>query len=106
MLAFVHLVACGEALMLAKRAGLDLAQAYEVIRGELGNELRPRDRGPGDPRGQLRHRLHARPRLKDLGLALALGRETGVPLELAELTEQAFARARDATAARPGRRWW
>ena len=31
MLAFVHLVACGEALMLAKRAGLDLAQAFEAI---------------------------------------------------------------------------
>ena len=33
--------------------------------------------------------------LKDLGLALALGRETGVPLALAELTEEAFAQARD-----------
>src|SRR5262249_5856813 len=32
MLAFVHLVATGEALMLAKRAGLDLAQAFEVVR--------------------------------------------------------------------------
>ena len=34
--------------------------------------------------------------LKDLGLALALGRETGVPLALAELTEETFAQARDA----------
>ena len=32
MLAFVHLVAAGEALMLARRGGLDLAQSYEVIR--------------------------------------------------------------------------
>ncbi|MET0561538.1 MAG: NAD-binding protein, partial [Gaiellaceae bacterium] len=32
--------------------------------------------------------------LKDLGLA-ALGRETGVPLALTELTEEAFAHARD-----------
>ena len=30
-------------------------------RGELGDELRPRDRGPGDPERQLRHRVHARP---------------------------------------------
>ena len=36
MLAFVHLVAAGEALMLAKRGGLDLAQAYPCHQGELG----------------------------------------------------------------------
>ncbi len=31
---------------------------------ELGQQLRPRDREPGDPRRQLRHRLHAGPRLQ------------------------------------------
>ena len=31
MLAFIHLVAAGEALMLAKRGGLDLAQAFHAI---------------------------------------------------------------------------
>ena len=39
MLAFIHLVAAGEALMLAKRAGLDLAQAYEVIRASSGTSF-------------------------------------------------------------------
>ena len=39
MLAFVHVVAVGEALMLARRAGLDLAQAYEVIRASSGNSF-------------------------------------------------------------------
>ena len=33
--------------------------------------------------------------LKDLGLALELGSETGVPLELAELAERAFEQARE-----------
>ena len=32
MLAFIHLVADGEALMLAKRGGLDLAQAWAAIK--------------------------------------------------------------------------
>ena len=67
MLAFVHLVAVGEALMLAKRGGIDLAKAFEAIRGELRQQLRARDREPGDPLGQLRHRLHHRPRVQGPG---------------------------------------
>ncbi len=42
--------------------------------------------------------------LKDLGFALGLGRELGVPLELAELVEAGVrTRARGSTAAAPGR---
>ena len=40
MLAFIHLVAAGEALMLAKHGGIDLAQAFDVIRASSGNSLR------------------------------------------------------------------
>ena len=36
MLAFIHLVADGEALMLAKRGGLDLAQAWRAIAASSG----------------------------------------------------------------------
>ena len=39
MLAFIHLVAAGEALMLAKRGGLDLAQAFEAIKASSGNSF-------------------------------------------------------------------
>ena len=39
MLAFVHLVAVGEALMLARRGGLDLAVAFEAIRASSGNSF-------------------------------------------------------------------
>lgn len=35
ILAFIHLIADGEALMLAKRGGLDLAQAWQAIRGKF-----------------------------------------------------------------------
>ena len=62
LLAFVHLVAAGEAMMLARRAGLDPAQAFGAIQGELRQQLRARDRDPADPGRQLRHRLHDGPR--------------------------------------------
>ena len=39
MLAFIHLVAAGEALMLAKRGGLDLAQAYHAIAASSGTSF-------------------------------------------------------------------
>ncbi|MBE0527912.1 MAG: NAD(P)-dependent oxidoreductase, partial [Thermoleophilia bacterium] len=39
MLAFIHLVADGEALMLAKKGGIDLKLAWDVIRASSGNSF-------------------------------------------------------------------
>ena len=39
MLAFIHLVADGEALMLAKRGGVDLKLAWDVIKASSGNSF-------------------------------------------------------------------
>jgi 3-hydroxyisobutyrate dehydrogenase len=39
MLAFIHLVADGEALMLAKRGGLDLAKAWQAITASSGTSF-------------------------------------------------------------------
>lgn len=39
MLAFIHLIADGEALMLAKRGGLDLAQAWKAIAASSGTSF-------------------------------------------------------------------
>ena len=96
MLAFIHLVACGEALMLAKRAGLDLAQAHEVIAASSGTSFVHETEGQVILSGSYDIGFTLDLALKDLGLALALGRETRVPLALAALTEEAFAQARDA----------
>ena len=93
MLAFVHLVACGEALMLAKRAGVDLAQAHEVIAASSGTSFVHETEGQVILSGSYDIGFTLDLALKDLGLALALGRETGVPLALAQLTEAEFARA-------------
>ena len=96
MLAFIHLVACGEALMLAKRAGVDLAQAHEAIAASSGTSFVHETEGQVILNGSYDIGFTLDLALKDLGLALALGRETGVPLALAELIEETFARARDA----------
>ncbi len=53
MLAFIHLIAAGEALMLCAKAGVDLRAAFEAHRREFRQQLRPRNREPGDPQRQL-----------------------------------------------------
>ncbi len=96
MLAFVHLVAAGEALMLARRAGLDLAQAYEVIRASSGNSFVHETESQLILNGSYDIGFTMDLALKDLGFAHALADEFGVPLALATRTEEIFARAREA----------
>ena len=68
MLAFVHLVAAGEALMLAKRGGLDLAQAYAVIKASSGNSYVHETESQLVLNGSLQRRLHHGARLQGPGL--------------------------------------
>ena len=79
MLAFVHLVACGEALMLAKQSGLDLAQAYEVIRASSGTSFVHETEGQVILNGSYDIGFTIDLALKDLGLALALGERDRCP---------------------------
>ncbi len=96
MLAFIHLTAAGEALMLAKRGGLDLAQAFEVIRASSGNSFVHETESQLILNGSYNINFTMDLACKDLGFALGFGREFGVPLELAALTAETFARAREA----------
>jgi 3-hydroxyisobutyrate dehydrogenase len=96
MLAFIHLVADGEALMLARRGGLDLAQAWEAIRASSGTSFVHETEGQLILNGSYDIAFTMDLALKDLGFATAFGREFGVPLDLAALTEQTFVRARAA----------
>src|SRR5215470_5461998 len=95
MLAFIHLVAAGEALMLAKRGGLDLAQAFAAIRASSGNSFVHETESQLVLNGSYNIGFTMDLACKDLGFAYQLGRELGVPLELAGLTEQIFRRARE-----------
>ena len=95
MLAFIHLVAAGEALMLAKRAGLDLAQVFAAIRASSGNSFVHETESQLILNGSYNIGFTMDLACKDLGFAYQYGRDLGVPLELAGLTEQIFRRARE-----------
>ncbi len=94
MLAFINLVSVGEALMLAKRGGLDLAKSFEAILNSSGNSFVHETEGQVILNGSYDIGFTMDLACKDLGFATQFGREFGVPLELAGLTEQTFIRAR------------
>ncbi len=94
MLAFIHLLATGEALMLAKTGGIDLAQAFAVIRASSGNSFVHETEGQLILNGSYNINFSMDLAVKDLGFALGFGREFGVPLDLASVALQSFIRAR------------
>jgi 3-hydroxyisobutyrate dehydrogenase len=96
MLAFIHLVADGEALMLAKRGGLDLAKAWEAIAASSGNSFVHETEGQLILNGSYDIAFTMDLALKDLGFAMQFGREFGVPLDLAGMTHQTFVRGKAA----------
>jgi 3-hydroxyisobutyrate dehydrogenase len=96
MLAFIHLKAVGEALMLAKRGGLDLAQAYHAIAASSGNSFVHETEGQLILNGSYDIGFSMDLALKDLGFAMHFGREFGVPLELASITNQTYVLAKAA----------
>ena len=96
MLAFIHLKACGEALMLAKRGGLDLGQAWHAIAASSGNSFVHETEGALILNGSYDIAFNVDLALKDLGFALGFGREFGVPLDLASATNQTYIAAKAA----------
>ncbi len=96
MLAFVNLVSVGEALMLAKRGGLELGKAFEAIKESSGNSFVHETESQVILNGSYNINFTMDLACKDLGFATQFGRELGVPLDLAGLTEQTFIRARSA----------
>lgn len=96
MLAFIHLVADGEALMLAKRGGLDLKTAWEAIAASSGSSFVHETEGQLILNGSYDIAFTMDLALKDLGFAMRFGREFGVPLDLASMTEQTFLKGRAA----------
>ena len=96
MLAFIHLKATSEALMLARRGGLDLKQSWEAIRASSGNSFVHETEGALILNGSYDIAFSVDLALKDLGFALGFGREFGVPLDLAAVTEQTYVAAKAA----------
>lgn len=96
MLAFINLVGLGEALMLAKRGGLDLGKAYQAIRASSGNSFVHETESQVILNGSYDIGFTMDLACKDLGFAKQLGEEFGVPLDLARLVDVTFQRAREA----------
>jgi 3-hydroxyisobutyrate dehydrogenase len=96
MLAFIHLVADGEALMLAKRGGLDLGQAWAAIKASSGTSFVHETEGQLILNGSYDIAFTMDLALKDLGFAMGFGKEFGVPLDLAGMTNQTFVRGKSA----------
>ena len=96
MLAFIHLVADAEALMLAKRGGLDLGQAWQAIAASSGTSFVHETEGQLILNGSYDIAFSMDLALKDLGFAMNFGKEFGVPLDLATLTRDTFLRGKEA----------
>jgi 3-hydroxyisobutyrate dehydrogenase len=96
MLAFIHLKATSEALMLAKRGGLDLGQAWHAIQASSGNSFVHETEGALILNGSYDIAFNIDLALKDLGFALGFGKEFGVPLDLASATNQTYIAAKAA----------
>ena len=70
MLAFIHLLATGEALMLAKTGGIDLAQAFHVIKASSGTSFVHETEGQLILNGSYNINFTMDLAVKDLGFAL------------------------------------
>ncbi len=95
MLAFIHLAAAGEALMLAKESGLDLKQSFEAIRASSGNSFVHETESQVILNGRYNIGFTMDLACKDLGFARQYGRQFGVPLELVETVSRSFEQARE-----------
>ncbi len=96
MLAFIHLVADAEALMLAKRGGLDLAKAWHAISASSGTSFVHETEGQLILNGSYDIAFTMDLALKDLGFAMKFGQDFGVPLDLATKTFETFKKGKAA----------
>jgi 3-hydroxyisobutyrate dehydrogenase len=94
MLAFIHLIAVGEALMLCAKGGVDLRAAFEAIAASSGNSFVHETESQVILNGSYDIQFTMDLACKDAGFALEFGRRFGVPLKLAGLMEQTFIEGR------------
>lgn len=94
MLAFIHLIAAGEALMLCAKAGVDLHAAYDAIAASSGNSFVHESESQVILNGSYNIGFTMDLACKDAGFAVEFGRRFGVPLRLAGMMEQTFIEGR------------
>ena len=89
-LASVHLVAVGEALTVAKKAGMDLNTTFEAIRISSGNSFVHETESQVILNGSYNINFTMDLVLKDMGLFDALAERHDVPLEISPLVLDIF----------------
>lgn len=94
MLAFIHLVAAGEAMMVPAKYGVDPDATYRAIRASSGNSFVHETESQLILSGSYNVKFTMDLACKDLGLVNRIAEKLGVPLELGGLTQQIFRRAR------------
>jgi 3-hydroxyisobutyrate dehydrogenase len=94
MLAFIHLIAAGEALMVCAKAGVDLRAAFDAIAASSGTSFVHETESQVILNGSYDIGFTMDLACKDAGFALEFGRRFGVPLKLAGLMEQTFIEGR------------
>ncbi len=95
MLCLIDLVAMGEALMLAKQGGLDLATCYRAICDSSGTSREFEDWAPAILNGSYDTGFTLDLALKDLGFGVDYGRDMGVPLALTTQVRAMLEQARE-----------
>jgi 3-hydroxyisobutyrate dehydrogenase len=94
---FMQAVATAEALTVGVKAGVDLSRLHTALVASPANSVfLERDVLPLLERGDYDEGFAMKLVTKDLGLAVDLARDVGVPVELASLVEQIHRRARTA----------
>ena len=94
MLAFIHLVAAAEAMMIPAKHGVDADATYRAIRASSGNSFVHETESKLILSGSYNVKFTMDLACKDLGLVNGIADKLGVPLELGSMTEQIFRRAR------------
>ena len=94
MLAFIHLIAAGEALMLCAKGGGDLTAAFHAIAASSGNSFVHETESQVILSGSYDIGFTMDLACKDAGFAIEFGRRFGVPLRLAGVMEQIFIEGR------------
>jgi len=95
MLAFIHLVAAGEGMMLAAKQGVDLGAAYKAIRASSGNSFVHETESQLILNGSYNINFTMDLACKDLRFAGQIAEKLNVPIELGSMTRQIFERARN-----------
>ena len=94
MLAFIHLVAAAEAMMVPAKYGVDPDATYRAIRASSGNSFVHETESKLILSGSYNVKFTMDLACKDLGLVNNIAEKLGVPLELGGMTQQIFTRAR------------